>query len=154
MKAEQRTFTPYLPVVVDTNVLISAALLTDSLPSRLVQLIIQKGRLVFTDDRFQELEERIWKPKFDPYITMDLRRRLLHDVSAASQWVNLASEITSRSFCRDKDDDMFIHTALASGAQRIITGDRDLLDLHHLETVHIVKPRQALEEITGYTERI
>jgi len=152
MKAEGETFDPYQTTVVDTNVLVSAALLSDSIPAQVVRFIIQKGRIVFTDATFRELEERIWKPKFDPYITIDIRRRLLHDFSAASQWVYIASEISSRSFSRDRDDDMFIHTALASGAKRIISSDKDLLDLYRVDAILVVTPRQALEEIMGHTK--
>ena len=74
-------------VVLDTNVLISAALLPRSVPVRLLQHVLVQSRLVFSQATFAELETRLWKPKFDRYVSLDTRRRLLADLSAVAEWV-------------------------------------------------------------------
>ena len=47
-------------------------------------------------------------------------------------------------FSRDKDDDKFIHTALAGAAMWLVTGDQDLLCIEADVGVRIVDPAQAL----------
>ena len=76
--------------MIDTNVLISAALtalLTGKPPSPVTHFVLEHGRLLFSRDTFSELETRLWVPKFHRYLTLEHRRALLHDFSAAAEWV-------------------------------------------------------------------
>lgn len=150
MKAESNASTCYGLTVLDTNVLLSAALSPRGAPAELVDWLLAEGRLVFSSATFAELEARIWKPKFDRYLSIERRRRLLHDIGASAFWVEAPPSITSRSFSRDVDDDAFIHAALAAGAYRLVTGDDDLLCLHPVGELHILTPRAALDEIRRY----
>jgi predicted nucleic acid-binding protein len=45
------------------------------------------------------------------------------------------------------DTDVLLSAALAAGACRLVSGDDDLLCLHPLQTLHILTPRAALDEI-------
>lgn len=145
MKAEQRA--AYARVVVDTNVLLSAALSSKGVPSEIVDWILREGALLFSNESFAELETRIWKPKFDRYLTMECRKHLLHDFNASAIWVSIPDVLKAQSFCRDKNDDVFIRTALAAGATRLISGDDDLLTLHPVGKLHIISPRTAWDEL-------
>ena len=79
MKAEV-----YARVVVDTNVLLSAALVPEGVPARLLDWLLAHSRLVFSSTTFAELETRLWKPKFDRYVSIEQRKRLLHDLKASA----------------------------------------------------------------------
>ena len=47
--------------VIDTNVLISAALVRCSVPAKLVNLVLQRGSIVFSEAAtLAELETRLW----------------------------------------------------------------------------------------------
>lgn len=131
-------------LVIDTNVLISAALLQESVPARLLRRVLQNGRIVFSQATFTELESRLWRPKFDRYVSMENRRLLLHDLSSVADWAEPA--LASRH-SRDADDDKFVHLALASGAAWLISGDRDLLDLKRVESVRVLSPASALRSL-------
>lgn len=122
MKVEQR-----LRVVIDTNVWISAALLPGSVPGQLVRRVLAQGVPVFSPTTFEELRSRLWKPKFDRWVSMDLRRQLLHDADACALWVTPGADIAAQAYSRDRDDDAFIHAALAADAGYLVTGDQDLL---------------------------
>lgn len=139
----------YARVVVDTNVLLSAALSPTGAPSHLVDLLLRIGRLVFSNATFAELETRLWLPKFDRYLTIGRRKRLLHDAGAAAHWVEVAPELARRNFSRDTSDDAFIHAALAGGAMRLVSGDNDLLLLDPVDSLRILTPRAALQELAG-----
>ena len=60
--------------------------------------------------------------------------------------IALTFEPTVRvSDCRDPDDNPVLECALAGAAIAIVTGDRDLLDLHPYRGISILTPRQFLE---------
>lgn len=47
--------------------------------------------------------------------------------------------------CRDPDDDVALATALAGGADAIVTGDGDLPSLKESRGIEILSPRQFIE---------
>lgn len=132
-------------VVIDTNVWISAALSKTGSPALVVQRVLARGIPVFSEATFAELASRLWKPKFDRYLSMELRQRILHDANAAAHWVSIAADMAAQTYSRDPDDDKFIHAALAAAAPWLITGDQDLLTVRAEIGVRIVTPAQALQ---------
>ena len=144
----------YSKVVVDTNVLLSAALAPRGTPAELVDRLLAEGRLIFSDATFAELESRIWKPKFDRYLPIERRRQILFELNSSALWVEIPVSISHQAFSRDVKDDPFIHAALAAGASRLISGDDDLLCLHPLDKLQIVTPRAALDEINKLSQGV
>ena len=140
MKAEHR-----LRVVIDTNVWISAALVPTGTPARLVYHVLAHGVPVLTTHTFEELRSRLYKPKFDRYITLEQRQALLHDLQACALWVDVPAAISQQTFSRDRDDDAFVHAALAGQANWLVTGDADLLSLTEQLPFTIATPAVALE---------
>lgn len=130
--------------VIDTNVLISAALSAQGGPAQLVQAVLARHVLVFSHPTFQELHSRLYRPKFDRYISLEQRERLLHDFKASAVWVQLG-EIGL--YCRDRDDDVFIETARQAKAHALVSGDADLLDAQPVPEVRILSVAQALQEL-------
>lgn len=129
-------------VVVDTNVLISFALKPDGIAGQVVDWILEQGQLVFCMETFQELETRLWRPKFDRYLTLEERKLLLHDFEMSATWVTIGNELR---FSRDPDDDKFIETALVAAVPILISGDSDLLDVS-IEDLQMLTPRQFYEQ--------
>ena len=74
-------------VVVDTNVWISASLTANGAPAQLARRVLAECMPVLSEATFAELEARLWRPKFDRYLGMELRQRILHDLDAAAIWV-------------------------------------------------------------------
>lgn len=133
-------------VVLDINVWISAALTAGGPTSQLARRVLDIGRPMFTRPNLTELETRIWRPKFDRYLSMELRRRILHDLEAVADCVEIPRELAARQWSRDADDDAFDRAALAPGAPMLVTGDADLLEMSPVEGLCIVTPTQALCE--------
>ena len=132
--------------VVDTNVLISAALSPRSAPAQIVDCLLQHATLVFSRETFGEFETRLWRPKFDRYLDMERRRLLLHDFAAAAQWVDLPAP-PSPPYSRDPDDDVFLHTAQQGKVGWLVSGDKGLLELPPADwEFEILSPAQALEK--------
>lgn len=133
-------------VVLDTNVWISAMLSREGAPARVVRHVLDHGTPVFSPATFAELEDRLKRPKFDRYLSSELRRAILRDARASAHWETIPYGIAARKWCTDRQDDMFVHTALAASASWIITGDQALLSVRNVPGVTIVSPADALRD--------
>lgn len=131
-------------ILLDTNVWISAFLSADGAPSKLAWRVLERGRPVFSETTFKELETRLWRPKFDRYLGMDLRQRLLHDLNAVADWIEIPIALAKQAWCRGADDDHLIRAALVANAALLVSGDADLLDLAAIDGLRILTPAQAL----------
>lgn len=136
---------PQTDWVLDTNVLISAALSSKGAPHALVQHILSHGCLVFSIATFEELRSRLYRPKFDIYLSLDMRESLLHDFSASAKWVEPDVVLP---YSRDPSDDVFIATALKAGLDFLVSGDKDLLEAAMPEGMQVLTPVQALASHT------
>ncbi len=134
-------------VVLDTNVWISAALSPEGTPAKLVTSVLEHSRPVFSIATFGELEQRLWKPKFDRYLSMERRNAILHDLGAASEWFEPSPEVSAQRYSRDPDDDKFLWLALGCGATCLVSGDEDLLTLPPFERLIVLTPAQALASL-------
>ncbi len=137
----------YARVVVDTNVVLSAALIPNSVPAEFLACVLAQSQLIFSEATFAELETRLWKPKFDRYISIERRQQLLRDLRACACWVEVSPPMAGLRYSRDADDDKFIHVGLASGASRLVSGDEDLLVLGVVGELKCITPRAALSEM-------
>ena len=133
-------------VVLDTNVLISAALIPSSTPRRVVDAIFTaNGVLLFSDETFAELRTRLQRTKFDRYVSSQSRAVYLARVRAVAEWVGIAG---ARLGCRDPDDDKVLEVALMGAADCIVTGDQDLLELASFHGLPILTAANFLESRT------
>jgi uncharacterized protein len=55
-------------VVLDTNIIISAALSKNSTPDKVVNYAIDNAILLISNDTFNELQEKLLGNKFDKYV--------------------------------------------------------------------------------------
>ncbi|MDD5265594.1 MAG: putative toxin-antitoxin system toxin component, PIN family [Methylococcales bacterium] len=143
-------------VVIDSNVWISGLLTKEGAPAQLTRQVVRRGQPVLTLETFEELKQRLWKPKFDRYVSMEDRKQLLHDLDALAFWVEVTKTFPAQAFCRDPEDDKFIHAALAAGADWLVTGDKDLLVLSEnllSAGVRIISPADALQ-LPEFTPRL
>ena len=131
-------------LVVDTNVLISAALRDRSPPRQVLDAVHDAGGvLLFSDDTFAEVHSRLLKTKFDRYVTVESRVAFLGYLVTVSEWVSINQ---AKLGCRDPDDDKILETALLGDATRIVTGDQDLLAMHPFRDIPILDPGAFLED--------
>ena len=131
--------------VVDTNVLISAALRTEGQPRRVLDVIRHSnGVLLFSDETSRELRSRLRRPKFDRYVSQTIRAVYLAQLMAVSEWVSITN---AKLGCRDPDDDKFLETALIGDADCIVTGDGDLLEMCPFHDIPILAPGDFLNRL-------
>lgn len=130
-------------VVLDSNVLISAALSPAGPVGRLYRLLYDEGAtLLYSDETLHELQTRLMREKFDRYVSRRSRQAFLAQLLAVSENVTIFGQHFG---CRDPDDDRIFETALVGGADYLVTGDEDLLQMNAPAGPPIVTPRQLLE---------
>lgn len=124
-----------MTILVDTNVLLSAAI-RDRLPERVIEAIAARDDWTWMATPQIEAEYRdvlarpkfkIPQPHYDHWLQFLEANVRLFDPSA-----------TVPDFPRDPKDVPFLLAALASQADYLITGDKDLLEAQHLVPTRIV----------------
>ena len=104
----------------------------------------ENGELLFSDETFDELQTRIWRPKFDSYVSRESRAIFLAQLKTVATWVSIAG---AKMGCRDPDDDMLLETALMGDADCLITGDGDLHEMTPFQGIPILTPTTFLNVI-------
>ncbi len=132
-------------VVLDTNVLISAALIASSKPFAVLRHVLDTGVLVFSNQTFEEITTRLMRPKFDCYVSAATRQVFLADLAAVAEWTAISGAVRA---CQDPDDDKILETALTGRADCLFTGDADLIRLHPFRGLAIATPQAFLEART------
>jgi putative PIN family toxin of toxin-antitoxin system len=135
-----------LPVVVDTNVLVSSALFPASTPGKVFDRVQLIDTILFSESTFKEPQAVLDRPKFTRYLDGARRDRFLTRLRAAGSFVEIRRTV---QVCRDAKDDKFLDVAVNGGADLIVTGDADLLVLHPFEGVEIVTPTSHLARTGG-----
>jgi uncharacterized protein len=113
-------------IVIDTNILISATLSPNGTAFQAFVQAVQKFTIVQSNETYQEIADRIYKAKFDKYISNERRAEFLNLIKIKSRFIQPTSQITS---CRDPDDNKFLELVIDSNAKFLMTGDKDLLTL-------------------------
>jgi putative PIN family toxin of toxin-antitoxin system len=130
-------------VVIDTNALISRLLLAQSVPARAVDRALSDMEIVVSEAAVGELADVLARDKWDRYVTIEDRQEFIRRLLQIGTLVPVLSEIDD---CPDPADNHFLALALDAGAGLIITGDRDLLELHPWRNIRILTPAEFLRQ--------
>jgi putative PIN family toxin of toxin-antitoxin system len=114
-----------LRAVIDNNIWISA-LLRPAGPPGQVYSAFRQGRItvVTSEPLLAELETVLGRAKFGRRgVTPEITAELLDLLRTTAELVSIAGDL---NLCRDPKDDMVIETALAGGAEVLVSRDEDL----------------------------
>ena len=128
-------------VVIDTNVLVSAALKNTSIPALAVHVVEQRGVLLKSLATEHQLIEVLARPYFTDLVAPATRDWLKH-LLAAAELVPIRARIAA---CRDPTDYKFLELAINGHADLIISGDADLLTLSPFRKIPIIVPAAFLQ---------
>ena len=134
-------------VVVDCNVLISAALSKNGTSAQAIKLVENSHHLILSEKTLREFSDTILKTKFDTYFRpIDIRFAIIAQYSNKCELIVPFHRVT---FCRDPKDDMYLELALSGKADCIVSGDPDLQILNPFENIPIISPREFLDRFSG-----
>lgn len=136
-----------MKIFLDTNVLASAAA-TRGLCADVVREVFASHDLFISEQVLNELR-RVLKLKFgvgqdliDDFIWLLQRDSVLAQPSQVP-----------RVKLQDKEDLTILAAAITAGAEALITGDKELLNLGRVENLKILSPRQFWEELKAQQGR-
>ena len=126
-----------MKVIVDTNIVISSIVFESSVKEAFIAILPNPHvELILSPKIKSELRATIFRDKF-------LRIAGRHRISTMlDQYFRAAKEISANSsfrICRDPKDNIFLDLAYSAGADFIITGDNDLLNLDPFYRTRIVR---------------
>ena len=136
--------------VLDTNVVVSALLIADSIPRRAFDRALTQGTLIISVPILLELAEVLHRKQFNKYLLEEERMRFLVGLLKESELFETTEAITE---CRDPKDNKFLELAVCGSANCIISGDDDLLVLNPFRGIPVITPREFLtwNNLTGRT---
>jgi uncharacterized protein len=135
-------------VILDANVLVSAALARDpAAPSVRALDALLDGRIetVGCPALLGEVAAVLGRERLRRYLSMEEARRFVADLAGV---LTLAAD-PSRPYpavCRDPGDDYLVALARAALVDALVTGDRDLLELEDIG-VAVITPRELVERL-------
>lgn len=135
-------------VVLDANVLVSAALACDpAAPSvrAFDALVDERIEAVGCPALLGEVAAVLARDRIRRYLSVDEARRFVTDLAAV---MTLAADPPTPypAVCRDPDDDYLVALARAAVVDALVTGDRDLLELEEIG-VAVITPRELVERV-------
>ncbi|WP_395715124.1 putative toxin-antitoxin system toxin component, PIN family [Reyranella sp.] len=130
-------------VVFDASTFVSAALKANSLPERaLLRAVTAPNRLLLSQAIEDEYREVIFRAKFDRFVAVERRQRILDVVVFAADRVEPTETVRE---CSDPKDDKYLALAAAGGADVIVSSDvRHLLSMHPWRGIAIVSAANFL----------
>lgn len=141
---------PHWSAVLDTNILVAAALAGHRTPRRYdairrcVDVTRAQGGLVASPETLAEFRSVLLRPGFDRYAPREERARFADAIAAESR---LVTPSTVERLCRDPDDDMFLAAALAGEVGWLVTVDRQLLSVRSIGATRVLRPERFLEVV-------
>lgn len=127
--------------VVDTNTLISAFILPNSVSRKALNKARKEGAIILSQSTVNEFTDVFIRPKFDRYLPLEMRLEIIDDFKSLALILNPEIEIAD---CRDPNDNKFLELAVSELAECIITGDGDLLVLNPFRQIPIITAAQFL----------
>lgn len=121
--------------VIDTNTLISAFIFRYSAPRQAFEKAVRKGKVFASLETYNEFSEVLLRPKFDKYISLENKLLVLSQFKELAFFSTISETIVA---CRDPKDNKFLELAVSVNASCIITGDKDLLELHPFRNIPII----------------
>lgn len=137
-------------VVLDTNVLISASIISHGAPARILAAAVDKKIKLIVSDRL-----------LDEYLVVIRRLHIRRKYQKVSERIQEVTLFLHRSTLRvqvfqvervvpdDAKDDFLLASAVEGQAHYLVSGDEHLLALAEYRNIKILKPRDFCQQVLG-----
>ena len=134
------------PIVVDTGVLVSAAIRPQSVPALALQKALLHHEVCASRATFAELQDVLSRSKFDRYAVAKTRQAFVEGLLLYARLVNLQLVDVSQvvNDCSDPKDNKFLALALTVNAEMIVASDPHLTAMHPWRGIPILPPAAFL----------
>ena len=128
-------------VVIDTGVLVSAAIRPESVPALALAKALLQFDVCVSDETLCELETVLMRPKFNGYMGLELRRDFVAGFRQHTTKIEVEQVVTD---CVDPKDNKFLALAEVADAELIVASDPHLTNLHPWRGIPIMPPAAFL----------
>ena len=128
-------------VVLDTGVLVSAAIRPDSVPALALEKALLNFDVCVSRDTLAELATVLLRSKFDRYAPPQQRDDFVAGFRARAVVVEVTTTVGD---CVDPKDNMFLALAETAEADLIVSSDPHLTNLHPWHGIPILPPAAFL----------
>lgn len=136
------------PIVLDTNLIISAFILPRSVASQALEIGLEYFDPVCSKEVLYELLDVIKRDKFAKYAS---KAELTERLNLYTQSVIFRDVVIEVTDCKDPKDNKFLSLALTSGAKLIVSGDKkDLICMNPYQGVDILRLREFIDHFQKY----
>lgn len=125
------------PIVIDTGVLISAAIRPQSVSALALERALRHYEVCASEATLGELQEVLSRTKFDRYASAGQRELFMEGLTPHLHMVNVTQQITE---CADPQDDKFLALALTVNAELIVASAPHLTQMHPWRGIPILPP--------------
>jgi putative PIN family toxin of toxin-antitoxin system len=132
-----------MKIVLDANVII-AGFAARGLCESIMELCLSEHEIILSDDLLDEILKNLRSKIKLPGVIVHNIGELLREHGNFSIPVPLAADV-----CRDPCDIKILGLAVASNADYIVTGDKDLLVLKSFQNIPILTPRSFSDILHG-----
>lgn len=135
-------------VVLDTNVVVSAAISTDGNPALIFEMLIMEDiKNYTTQEIIDEIKEVLQRPRITKRVSLVEQEFILSTFEKFSE--KIVSGIKFEEINDDPDDNKFLECAVSVSANYIVSGDGHLLNLKEFRGIKIVNPAEFIKLMTG-----
>jgi uncharacterized protein len=135
-------------VVLDTNLIISAFILPNSIAAQALSIGLEYFDSVCSKEVLYELLDVIKRDKFSKYAS---KQELTERLNVYTQSVIFIDDTLEVTDCKDPKDNKFLSLALTSGAKLIVSGDKkDLICMNPYRGVDILRLKEFMENFHKY----
>ena len=129
------------PIVIDTGVLVSAAIRPQSVPALALERALLHYEVCASQATFAELQDVLSRSKFDRYASPQMRQAFVDGLWRHLRMVEVNQLVSE---CRDPKDDKFLALALTVNAEMIVASDPHLTKMHPWRAIPILPPAAFL----------
>ncbi len=128
--------------IFDTNVIVSALLLKQSVARQAFDQARSTGDILLSVSTLEELSSVLQREKFSKYLSEEERLLFLTALVHEAVLVEITETVSE---CRDPKDNKFLEQAVSGQADCIVSGDEDLTSLHPFRHIPVLSPREFLD---------
>jgi putative PIN family toxin of toxin-antitoxin system len=131
-------------VVIDTNIVVSAAISEDGNPAKIFEMLLREEIVNYTTDHIiAEIRKVMSRPKIAQRLSMVEANFIIDNFERFSK--KIKTDKTIEMVKDDPADNKFIECAAAASADYIISGDEHLLKIKEFRKTRIISPAEFIK---------